>query len=269
MSPRKLPASAFIGRRAPITSLCTGSLHRAIVELPEALTTPEYPLQERVVFFEVPANREDGRTYLRELLSKAWAVDTADWAHHGLISGVASLHELVTQSFGDSAHEDIRLFETGAGGNGPEAVGFERVHYARAHTVDLFVSPRVAARLNEAMAVIEAMYQQEPARRRAELGDDVGASVPFQHLSSRFSADELQEFNNALAEGISRMIELGQTPAETRDGALAKRWSAHKRLSMWINGCVSEPSWMADRDLAVRAAITAPKVLPDADDIDR
>lgn len=146
------------GSRPPITDLATGTLYRAFVALPASMTEPDRPLQERVVFFEAPYN-VDYAGHLEALLAKIWGVSTLDWCTRGYIYNITSATELMSWAFDAGQDSDLTLFETGSGGNGIEAVGPNRIHYARIGDVDLFVTPRVARRLLEALDAIELLYQ--------------------------------------------------------------------------------------------------------------
>ncbi|MGU7843805.1 hypothetical protein ACV22V_30610 [Burkholderia sp. AW33-5] len=137
----------------PITALGTGILHRAIVALPPELCEPgQY--DERIVFFEAPS-AESASAHLRQLLAVAWGVDTHDWSERGFIYNVHNPRELAERAFGAAAAGELRLLEIGGGNDG---VGPDRVYYARVDDVDLFVTPRVAARLRELLALVDQLY---------------------------------------------------------------------------------------------------------------
>jgi hypothetical protein len=155
-------------RRTPVTALASGSLHRAIVSLPLQLCDRDSEITERIVFFECPRFRADEAGHLERLLAAAWCIDTTNWCEDGHIYNITSAHDRITGDTSFSEHPDVelRLFDTGCGGDGPNVVGPDRTHYARADQIDLLVSPRVAVRLQAHMATIEAMYRAEPARRR-------------------------------------------------------------------------------------------------------
>lgn len=152
----------------PVTALGNGILHRAIVALPSCMVGADRPLQERVVFFEAPSEFA-AAAHLERLLASAWCTDTTQWAERGHIYNVEAvrerLHDERSSSFAEPAAGELRLLDTGCGGDGPGAVGPDRIHFARAADVDLFVTPRVAERLRALLAQIEAMYAAEPARR--------------------------------------------------------------------------------------------------------
>jgi hypothetical protein len=122
------------------------------------MTEPDRPLQERVVFFEAPHNA-DYAGHVEALLAKVWGVNTLDWCARGYIYNITSATELMSWAFDVGQDSDLTLFETGSGGNGIEAVGPNRIHYARTGDVDLFVTPRVARRLQDALDAIELLYQ--------------------------------------------------------------------------------------------------------------
>jgi len=154
-----------MSRPTPITALCTGHLHRAIVSVPEHMAELGRGMQERIVFFEVPPGAECGQ-HLEQLLAVAWCVNTRDWCADGAIYNIDSAPQrLGSGNYGGTETGELRLFETGCGGDSDVAVGAERLHYARARDVDLFVTPRVYARLHTLLGEIEALYQAEPARR--------------------------------------------------------------------------------------------------------
>lgn len=141
-------------------------LQRAIVSLPPLLHEPERPMQDRIVFFEAYSDERASR--LEQLLSLAWRIDATGWSEQGWIYNFSSAYERLHEglSFLDKSHGDLCMFDTGSGGDLPFAVGPDRTHFARRADVDLFVTPRLAARLLRALDVIEAMYAAEPARRR-------------------------------------------------------------------------------------------------------
>lgn len=149
-------------RSTPVHLLGKGSLHRAIVDLPDGMTERDRPIQCRIVFFEVPAGAHPS-SHLVKVLSATWCIDAADLAERGLITNVQSAHELLREN-GIEAPGDLGLFVTGAGGPSLPAVGPERLHFARTHDVDLFTTPRVTARLQELLTAIEDLYQAEPVR---------------------------------------------------------------------------------------------------------
>lgn len=86
-----------------------------------------------------------------------------------MIYNINSARELYEQSLNETnGPSDLMLFETGAGGTGIEAIGPNRTHYAQADTVDMFVTPRVARRLRDALEAIELARSDEARRRKAE-----------------------------------------------------------------------------------------------------
>ncbi|KVE22189.1 hypothetical protein WI92_22545 [Burkholderia vietnamiensis] len=141
-----------------IDALGTGVLYRAFVALPDALCEPGQVAQERTVFFEAPTSA-GAAAHLEQLLAAAWGVDTRGWTERGCIYNLFDAHELVARAFGAAAAGELRLLEIGAG---PDGVGPDRVYYARAADVDLFVTPRVAARLRALLAIIEHLYETAP-----------------------------------------------------------------------------------------------------------
>lgn len=145
----------------PITSIGNGFLHRAIVSLPPRMTEPDRPLQERIVFFEAPTTPCRSGEYLEKLLAAAWCVDTTGWCERGFIYNINSAADQYSYAFGQESSGELRLFETGRGGEVGLAVGQDRIHYARAADVDLLVSPRVATRLHELSGMIEELYAAE------------------------------------------------------------------------------------------------------------
>lgn len=145
----------------PIASLGNGTLHRAIVSLPPRMTEPDRPLQERIVFFESPTGPSRSGEHLEKLLAAAWCVDTTGWCERGFIYNINTAAEQYSYAFGPESTGELRLFETGRGGEVGLAVVRDRIHYARAADVDLLVSPRVAARLHELSDIIEDLYAAE------------------------------------------------------------------------------------------------------------
>lgn len=141
-------------------------LYRAIVSLPQSMSSGA--LDERIVFFESRSEKGVGKR-LEELLEMVWCVDTKGWCEDGYIYNINSARELHDSSVNDSnGPSDLMLFETGSGGNGIEAIGPNRTHYAQADIVDMFVTPRVARRLRDALDAIELARADEARRRQAE-----------------------------------------------------------------------------------------------------
>lgn len=151
--------------RQPVTLAGNARLYRAIVSLPHHMASEA--LDERIVFFESKTEQGVG-AHLEALLAMAWCVDTKGWCEDGFIYNINSARELHEQSFNDGERSDLMLFETGAGGKGIEAIGPNRTHYARADSVDMFVTPRVAKRLRDALEAIELARADEPRRRETE-----------------------------------------------------------------------------------------------------
>lgn len=153
-------------RIVPITALGNGLLHRAIVSLPQHMTERDKPLQERIVFFEVPAGTDVGRgEYLEKLLAVTWGIDTTNWCENGYLYNINTTQDLYSYAFGLEDTGELRLFETGCGGDLMPAIGPNRIHYARAADVDMFVPPKVAARLRELSEVIEDLYAADMATK--------------------------------------------------------------------------------------------------------
>lgn len=130
-------------------------LHRAIVAVPGAHYES---YAERVVFFEVPLRANPAR-HLEQLLAVLWHQDTTGWAEDGAIYNIDNAGELAKSGGAGQADEDgLYLLEVGSG---KEGIGPHRVYYARADHVDLYVSPRLATRLQGALAMTEALYAQQ------------------------------------------------------------------------------------------------------------
>lgn len=134
------------------TGLATGTLYRAFVVLPDALCRSRGTYDERTVFFEAPRGK-DVATHLEQLLAHAWCVDTQGWAEDGAIYNVYSAAELYADRTDPAV--DLRLLDIGFG---PDGVGPAKAYYARTPDVDLFVTPRVAARLRELLAIVDTFY---------------------------------------------------------------------------------------------------------------
>lgn len=143
---------------APVTIavLGNGRLHRAVVALPDAMGERDRGYQERIVFFEAP-RIADAAAHLERLLAAAWCTDTRDWCERGFIYNVRALGELMERP-GQGATRELQLLEIGWGGG----VGPDNAHYARTEDVDLFVTPRVAARLRELLAIVDTFYAAAP-----------------------------------------------------------------------------------------------------------
>lgn len=150
--------------RQHVTLAGNARLYRAIVSLPQSMASG--PFEERIVFFESKSDQSVG-AYLESLLERVWCVDTKGWCEDGFIYNINSARELHESSFNDErGPSDLMLFETGAGGDGIEAIGPNRTHYAQADGVDLFVTPRVARRLRDALDAIELARADEARRRK-------------------------------------------------------------------------------------------------------
>ncbi|MDD2661737.1 MAG: hypothetical protein PHY54_18965 [Methylococcales bacterium] len=65
------------------------------------------------------------------------------WLEHGCIYNIYSMNELMEINFSDDP--ELRVLETGSGPDG--------INYAKQCDVDLFVTPRVAHRLQELLKV--------------------------------------------------------------------------------------------------------------------
>lgn len=148
--------------RMPTALMGIGQLHRAIVDLPDSLAQPDRPLQSRIIFFESPGDRP-ARERLVQILSTAWCIDASELARRGMITSVLSAAEMLHHRE-HNATGDLVYFVTGSGGESVPAVGPERLHFARAHDVDLFTTPRLTARLQETLRLIEDLYEAEPSR---------------------------------------------------------------------------------------------------------
>lgn len=155
-------------RIAPIDALGNGFLYRAVVSLPQNMTERDRPLQERIVFFEVLGSKSDLGTHLEKLLASAWCIDTNGWCESGYIYNIHSVQDMYQYAFGDETTGELRVFETGCGGE--DGVGHNRIHYARAGDVDLFVTPRMAARLHELLDMIDTLYASAKAARHEAKG---------------------------------------------------------------------------------------------------
>lgn len=145
--------------KMPITASGNGTLHRAIVSLPDSMCE-ESRLEEKVVFFEVPPGVQ-ASTRLAQLLALAWCVDTEGWVDQGYIYNTHSLYELRHDSEAPDDHRPYYLFETGAGGE--QGLGPYRTHYAKPDHVAFFVTPRVAKRLEAAVGDIQESFDAKLA----------------------------------------------------------------------------------------------------------
>jgi hypothetical protein len=147
-----------------VLELCRGTLYRATVCVDDVLGESADEAHERVVFFEAPPLVHPG-LHIEKLLAAAWCIEYADWLERGQIYGVESGQSLLASSYGAVDTGELRLFEIGAGGEPDEAIGPDRIRYARAHEIDLFVTPRATARLLQHISTIEAMYVTGPVVR--------------------------------------------------------------------------------------------------------
>ncbi|HFT8010360.1 TPA: hypothetical protein ACU9T0_006020 [Burkholderia cenocepacia] len=106
------------------------------------------------MFFEAPRGKDEA-AHLEQLLSTAWCVDTQGWAEDGAIYNIYSAAELYERNPDPTA--DLGLLDIGGGTDG---VGPAKAYYARTPDVDLFVTPCVAARLRELLAIVDGFYAQ-------------------------------------------------------------------------------------------------------------
>jgi hypothetical protein len=142
---------------APIESVGTALLFRAIVSLPPELAGGKTLRPERIVFFEAPDDNT-ADTYLEELLAKMWGIDTTGWVESYFIHSVFSVAELRCMATSSAPANDLQLFELGNGGHESTVITSEHIRYARSSQVDLFVSPQVSIRLRDALDTIDALY---------------------------------------------------------------------------------------------------------------
>lgn len=150
-SSKNTPAPAPHWRAGP------GFLYRAFV-YPPAHICARSELNCRIVFFEGPFDRSKALRHLEQLLGLAWCMDTADWCRDGYIENLSSEREQLNEyGFAGPDAGDLNLFTTGCGGEVSPAVGPDRIHYAQREDIDLFVSPVVRARLDAALARIDAL----------------------------------------------------------------------------------------------------------------
>ncbi|MDN7472585.1 hypothetical protein QZM43_32450 [Burkholderia orbicola] len=143
-----------IERPTLTTGLTTGTLYRAFVVLPDALLQSRGSFEERTVFFEVPRGKDEA-AHLEQLLAHAWCVDTRGWAEDGAIYNIYSAADLYADKTDPAV--DLRLLDIGGG---PDGVGPTKAYYTRTPDVDLFVTPRVAARLRELLAIVDSYYKK-------------------------------------------------------------------------------------------------------------
>lgn len=155
-----------------ILALANGVLCRAVVSLPSHMAAPDRLYEERYVFFEADDIERAGR-YLETLLSNVWCIDTTGWSDKGYIYNIFSVQELKRNSL-SIADNDLQLLETGSG---KDAIGPDRIYYASADQVDLFVTPLVAKRLREALDAIELLHIEKAQRDKQT--DDNESSLRY------------------------------------------------------------------------------------------
>jgi hypothetical protein len=129
------------------------------------MVEPEQPVEDRVVFFEVPRGA-DCIAQLKQVLACNWCADTEHWYERGYISNIEPAFDLLKRAAGNDRTGDLRIFEIGIGGAPPLAVGPKRIQYARASHVDLFTSPRVTKRLRRLLDVIDDLYAASAVAER-------------------------------------------------------------------------------------------------------
>ncbi|RRH82310.1 hypothetical protein EH244_27050 [Variovorax beijingensis] len=122
------------------------TLYRVFVGLPAFMCERDRPMQERTVFFEAPYDYASGSNagaaeVLEKLLTLAWGVDASGWCEEGFAYNLRRAREILDEAMGEG---DSRLLEIGWGGP-------ERISYARAEDVDLFVTPRQNKRIRAAL----------------------------------------------------------------------------------------------------------------------
>jgi hypothetical protein len=147
-----------------VLDLCRGTLHRATVCVDEVLGESTDGPPERFVFFEVPPLVDPG-LHIEKLLAAAWCIECGDWLDRGQVYGIETGQSLLASSYGAVDMGELSLFEIGAGGGPDEAIGPDRIRYARVHEIDLFVTPPVAGRVQQHISTIEAMYVAGPVVR--------------------------------------------------------------------------------------------------------
>lgn len=116
-----------------------GRLYRAFVSLPRDMCERDRPRQERWVFFDCPTG-DMPHAHVEELLALAWNISTKGWCDRGVIYSITEASELIDQ--GD-ADDDTALFECQWGCEGTKHVHLDEV--------DFFCTPRVRARLEQAL----------------------------------------------------------------------------------------------------------------------
>lgn len=85
------------------------------------------------------------------------------------------------------------------------------------------------------------------------------ARVPQGDFVVTLREEEMWETNDALAETIDRMVEVGQTMTEIKCRALSAAWAAQQKIVVAKLG--STPAWVATKDDLVAIAVRSPKVL--------
>lgn len=145
---------------APIASFCKGQLFRARVCLPITMIEEFEPIMDRMVFF-VALNANERTAIIEALIAKAWNIDTNGWVDDGCIYDVTPVAAIRSHSRFPAPASDIQLFEDGLGGDMDQAIGPERIRYARARDVDLLVSPPISSRLHDALDAIEVLFAEQ------------------------------------------------------------------------------------------------------------
>ena len=146
-------------QQLPIASSGVGSLHRAVVAVPDPSALRPYA--ERIVFFEVHTSVSPC-AHLESVLALVWGIETAHWCEDGGIYNIRSASEMARDCWAGAADSDgLYLFEIGAGGE--DGLGPGRVHYARAADIDCFVSPLLASRLQQVLWTVEALHADQDA----------------------------------------------------------------------------------------------------------
>jgi hypothetical protein len=139
-------------------------LYRAVVSVPDALSTRERPLEDRFVFFEGDPPRRPVEA-LTDVLRSVWRVDTTDWSHNGAIYNVYSAIELIRDRVEDGIPPAHALFDIGGGGDGFDPRLVDGVRYARMNEVDLFVRPQARHALLRVICEIDARFDAAAAAR--------------------------------------------------------------------------------------------------------
>lgn len=158
-----MPAD-FLASFVRIEHLTQRKLFRALVLVPGEITSGDCSFEERTVFFEADIHQEPGNA-LATLLQHAWGINSCNWNAHSWISQIISCAELRLMTSSLDKGLELHVLEWSRGGRTPDAIGPHGIYYARASEIDLFVTPKVAARLAELIAEVEHMAEAEPARR--------------------------------------------------------------------------------------------------------